>query len=242
MKQSNPSTVTAVINMPHAICRQQRGHGIAILLMTLLMLSPSLLPANDNVVKRMAEAMLDMMDAMGFIDDHKPGAYLPMNPANLGVPNMPSGMGDFSIDAFGLNTLGQQPGSPMQTNPAQTLGVDQMPWSLQGIQQMPQIPGLPTGWRRTALEGIWEGREGGLLIVQAHRFRLYSPAGGYIEGLIQQRGDRVALYEPRQQLARPYEFAQHQGRLVLRDAEGQVYLYRRLWFEPDDTSGSPAQR
>ena len=49
------------------------------------------------------------------------------------------------------------------------------------------------GWQRTTLDGIWEGRGGALLIVQSHRFRLYSSQGGYIDGLIQQRGDRLAL-------------------------------------------------
>ncbi|ESQ09722.1 MAG TPA: hypothetical protein DDY14_13020 [Chromatiaceae bacterium] len=176
-----------------------------IVLMATLILTPSSLPADDNAVNKMAEAMLRMMDAMGFIDDNKSGARLPLNPGNFGMPK-------------------------------------QMPWSLPDMQQMPQIPGMPTGWQRTALEGIWEGREGGLLIVQAQRFRLYSPTGGYVEGLIQQRGDRVALYVPRQDSVRPYEFAQHQGRLVLRDAEGQVYLYRRLWFEPEDAGGSPVPR
>jgi hypothetical protein len=119
----------------------------------------------------------------------------------------------------------------------------QMPWSGMSPEQMPdmgawmrQLPGMAglpemPGWQRTTLDGIWEGREGGLLIVQAHRFRLYSPHGDYIDGLIQQRGDRIALFDPERDIARPYEFAQHQGRLVLRDAAGQVYLYRRLWLD-----------
>ena len=108
------------------------------------------------------------------------------------------------------------------------------------MQQMPgmvQLPNIP-GWQRTSLDGIWEGRDGGLLIVQAHRFRLYSPHGDYIDGLIQQRGDRIAIYDPEHDVARPYEFAQHQGRLVLRDADGQVYLYRRLWLD-DTVYGDP---
>jgi hypothetical protein len=90
------------------------------------------------------------------------------------------------------------------------------------------------------LEGVWEGREGGLLIVQGHRFRLYSPHGGFVDGLIQQRDDRIALYDQGSETARPYEFAEQQGRLVLRDADGRVYLYRRLWL--DEREGSLGSR
>lgn len=87
---------------------------------------------------------------------------------------------------------------------------------------------LPGG--ATALEGIWEGRDGGLLIVQGHRFRVQSAQGGYVEGLFQQRGDRIAMYDPGSDSVRPYEFAEQDGRLVLRDPAGSVYLYRRLWL------------
>jgi hypothetical protein len=94
------------------------------------------------------------------------------------------------------------------------------------------MPGM-RGFSPTTLDGVWEGRDGGLLVIQGHRFRLQSARGGHVEGLIQQRGNRLALYEPASEVARPYEFIEEQGRLILRDAEGQIYLYRRLWLEED---------
>jgi hypothetical protein len=168
--------------------------------------------------------MARMMDAMGLLSD---------DPAPLPAPGAwpgfgaPSGMGQMPWPAM--------PGGSM---PDMSAWMQQMP----GAMQLPDVP----GWRRTSLDGIWEGRDGELLIVQAHRFRLYSPHGGYIDGLIQQRGERIALYDPGREVARPYDFAQHQGRLVLRDAAGQVYLYRRLWLDESgfgDTGagGEPAR-
>ncbi|MGB5834306.1 MAG: hypothetical protein WBG92_20300 [Thiohalocapsa sp.] len=205
-----------------------------------LVLTSALLQADDRTRDSMADAMARMMEAMGFLGDDKPGGDLPRSPGSLAFPEMVPGMSQFGLNQFGLNPFLPQPWSSSFADPAQNFGLDQMFRQIPGMQQMPEVPGMP-GWQRTALEGIWEGREGGLLIVQSPRFRLYSPHGGFIDGLIQQRGDRVAMYDPKNDRARPYEFAEHQGRLVLRDAEGQVYMYRRLWLEYREP-GSAQQR
>lgn len=204
----------------------------ALLAAALLLCSP-LSPADSDARNTMVEAMARMMEAMGFLGDDKPDGIMPMDPGSLAMPGMMPGM-----NQFGLNPFAQQPWSSAMTNPAQAFGMDQM---MQQMPGMPQVPGMP-GWQRTTLDGIWEGRGGTLLIVQSHRFRLYSSQGGYIDGLIQQRGDRLALYDPEHDRARPYEFAEHQGRLVLRDPEGQVFLYRRLWLEDTVDSDAPTSR
>jgi hypothetical protein len=49
-----------------------------------------------------------------------------------------------------------------------------------------------------------------------------------VDGLVRIRGDRLALYNPADQSAQPFEFAESRGRLVMRDLAGQVYMYRRL--------------
>ena len=196
--------------------------GATVLLAASLAFAPVLQAGDGSTRDAMANAMARMMDAMGLFDSGKPDSGMPFNPGSYMAPGM--GMGPFS--QFG----GQNPWSSFMTNPGQGFGMDR--W----LQQMPGL----SAWQRTTLEGIWEGRDGGLLIVQGRRFRLYSPHGGYVEGLIQQRGDRIALYDPQSETARPYEFAEQQGRLVLRDANGQVYLYRRLWLDADDPVGSAA--
>ena len=95
------------------------------------------------------------------------------------------------------------------------------------------------------LDGVWEGRNGELLIVQGSRFRIYPGSAGYVDGYIQLRGDRLALYSPSDESARPFEFAESEGRLALRDAQGQLCLYRRLWLESEQKgaqSGSSSER
>jgi hypothetical protein len=196
-----------------------------LVLLLLLLATPAAQPpavAASDTARVFADAMARMMDAMGLLGDG----------ANQSAP-MPESMPGFGTP-FGMGQM-PWPGMPGGGMPDMGAWMQQMP----GMVQLPSVP----GWQRTSLDGIWEGRNGGLLIVQAHRFRLYSPQCDYVEGLIQQRGDRIAMYDPEHDIARPYEIAQHQGRLVLRDSAGQVYLYRRLWLDdaaPGDIgSGAP---
>jgi len=86
-------------------------------------------------------------------------------------------------------------------------------------------------WKPVQLEGIWEGRDGELVIVQGERFRIYSPEFRQVDGLVRIQGNRLALYNPLDGHARPFEFAEHQGRLIMRDLAGRLYLYRRLWLD-----------
>jgi hypothetical protein len=46
------------------------------------------------------------------------------------------------------------------------------------------------------------------------------------------------MYNPVNDTARPYEFALDRGRMVLRDAAGELFLYRRLWLE-DEQQAEP---
>ncbi|MGQ9659371.1 MAG: hypothetical protein ACUVT0_04595 [Thermochromatium sp.] len=88
------------------------------------------------------------------------------------------------------------------------------------------------------MEGLWEDNQGGLLIVQGGFYRLYSACRGYIEGEIWVRNDRVDLSNRAENFTQSFEFALDQGRLALRDRNGQLYLYRRLILNP---SASPAR-
>ena len=79
-----------------------------------------------------------------------------------------------------------------------------------------------------SLDGLWEASGGGLLIVEGGHFRLYAPNGGYVDGDLQVSGARVQMQSRRAGFALDFEYALDQGRLALRDARGQVYLYRHL--------------
>lgn len=170
----------------------------------------------------MAEAMTRMMDAMGF----SPSAA--KSPADL--PAM----------------LEQAPAPPMVNElpePFGKLGRPALEFSLPETYR--RFTGQANPWQPTSLDGIWEERAGGLLIIQGYRFRLYQPHAGHFDGLIQQRGNRIALYNPATGIARPYEFALQRGRLALRDPAGALFLYRQLWLNEDDPadafSPSPAE-
>jgi hypothetical protein len=165
----------------------------------------------EGTADKMARAMARMMEAMGLFGDESVGGSLSFGSSPYQMPGMSQ------------MPWTQNPWSSPFTDPSRAFGMDQ--W-------MQQIPGL-RGLTGTSLDGVWEGRDGGLLIIQRHRFRIQSARGGHVEGLIQQRGNRLAFYEPESEATRPYEFIEEQGRLILRDPEGQIFLYRRLWLEDD---------
>lgn len=167
----------------------------------------------------MADAMTRMMDAMGMFDSASTQSMDPL-----------------SMDPFGASGwepgLGMPWGSSFQ-DPTRAFAMGEM--MKQFARGMPG-PGAPGGarnlwsapWTASRLEGVWEGRGGELLIIQGNRFRIYSPGMQRVDGLIQIRDDRLALYNTRDEHAQPFEFAESRGRLILRDHSGQAYLYRRL--------------
>jgi hypothetical protein len=135
--------------------------------------------------------------------------------------------------------LGMPWGSPFQ-DPSRAFAMGEM---MKRLPRMP-APGAPAGpggsaslpWTASRLEGVWEGRNGELLIVQGGRFRIYSPDMQRVDGLLQIRGDRLALYHQEEEHARPFEFAESQGRLIMRDLQGEAYLYRRLRLDAGQPS------
>ncbi|WP_462320074.1 hypothetical protein [Halochromatium sp.] len=176
--------------------------------------------AGSDAAELMAKAMARMMDAMGLFDDDS-GAKMPT------IPPMMPGMGSFGYGQMPWSQMpwGQMPDYTGFTDPITAFGMQGM------ADQWASSMGWPWSSGGSGLDGIWEGRDGGLMIIRAHRFRLQGAQGGHIEGLFQRRGDRIAFYEPGSESVRAYEMAEYQGRLVLRDAAGSTYLYRRLWLD-----------
>ncbi len=193
---------------------------IALVLSLILTLPVS--AAGSDAADLMAKAMARMMEAMGLFGDDS-GPKIPS------MPSMMPGMGNLG---YGQMPWGQMPNYGAFTDPITALGMQGM------ADQWAGSTGWPWGSGSGGLDGIWEGRDGGLMIIRGHRFRLQAAQGGHIEGLFQRRGDRIALYEPTTESVRAYEMAEQQGRLVLRDATGNTYLYRRLWLD-EPTFGLP---
>jgi hypothetical protein len=169
----------------------------------------------------MADAMVRMMEAMGLFGTAGGGLSggSPAAPNPMGRPGWPSGFGVMP-GVPGAGTMPFPGGSQM--DPTSQMG-QMMERFNPGSAMTGAMP-----WTPGPLEGIWEGRDDGLLIVQGGRYRIYAPLSGYIDGDIRITGDRVELTNRRESFSQEFEYALDQGRLVLRDRQGQIYLYRRL--------------
>ena len=82
--------------------------------------------------------------------------------------------------------------------------------------------------RHMALQGDWTSQSGEWLQIRGSRFRLRGGAQREVDGTLSVRDQLLALHSPRYNQTWIYQFAEQDGRLVLRDARGQMYLYRRV--------------
>lgn len=181
--------------------------------------------ARETMAAAMANAMVRMMEAMGLFGGGSLGSW-------GGLPAI-SGLAAPYGSLMGMP--GASPwGLPMQ-DPSRAMGT-----GTDMLRQMYQ--GIPAGAVGGAgsLDGIWEGSGGDLLIVQGGRYRIYAPQDQYLDGLLQQQASRVALYNVQDGHTQVFEFATQDGRLALRDASGQVYLYRRFGGSPLASGLAPA--
>jgi hypothetical protein len=190
------------------------------LLAPLLLAAPAL-PAQGQSGTRevMADAMVKMMDAMGMFKPPS-GGSMPSNPMSMGSPF--GGPGGWMPGGG----PGMPWGSPPFGDPSRVMG-----WGEDMMQGF--SPGA------SPLEGVWEGRSGELVIVQGNRFRIYSGTSGYVDGYVHAQDGRLAMYTPGEEEARPFEYAESGGRLVLRDAAGEVYMYRRLRLDDPGLGAAP---
>jgi hypothetical protein len=207
-----------------------RPAGAAALLLCVLAAAPLGL-SNAASREAMADAMVRMMDAMGFLDPG-PGSGFP------GGSSWAPAFGSFAMP-------GSIPGGAPYQDPSRRLDMGE------AMRQFARGMAGPGGgqsfpWMGSPLDGVWEGRGGELLIVQGNRFRIYAGSAAHVDGYIMVRTNRVALYNPVDSNAQLYEYAQSHGRLALRDASGQLYLYRRLRLdapaEANWASPSPPER
>lgn len=173
----------------------------------------------------MAEAMAKMMEAMGFLGPAMPGSM--PSPLPGSIPGSISGI--MPNPMAGTMPSGTEPKSLMDQGLEK--GSEALQQMTEGMK-LPSTTGIIQPWGTSSrLDGVWEGRNGELLIVQGNRFRIYPGASHYVDGYIQLRGDRLAMYNPENEHIRPFEFAESEGRLALRDPAGTLFLYRRLWLD-----------
>jgi hypothetical protein len=181
--------------------------------------------ARGAMAEAMSEAMVRMMDAMGLFGAGSLSRW-DRGPAVSGLtPPFGTMMGWPGVSPWGM---------PMQ-DPSKALGfgADMMkPWS----QGSARGDGRDGG---RALDGVWEGSGGDLLIVQGGRYRIYAPQDQHVDGWLQQQANRIALYNAQRGQSQVFEYAAQDGRLALRDNGGQVFLYRRFGGAPEAPVSAP---
>ena len=91
-----------------------------------------------------------------------------------------------------------------------------------------KIPGLSGQIYRSRLDGNWQGRTGEILAIRSGRFRIYQSPERYHEGLIYFDEKHLALRQAKAGVTHQYEYAEEGGRLVLRDTQGNLLLYRKI--------------
>lgn len=78
------------------------------------------------------------------------------------------------------------------------------------------------------INGIWLSNRGEQLRIQGSRFHLDSGRGRSTTGTLQIRDKILILYNPQFNRRWIYEYAVSNGRLALRNAQGQIFLYKRI--------------
>lgn len=201
--------------MPRTVTRQSSlaSWVKTLVLPAVLWLAASTSAIADTPAQQMAQAIARMMESMGFTGaagyDTAP-APPPVSP-------------DVWPSPFGVWPGAQQAGEALSAGSG--MPMEQMSQMGEALARGMPIPGARGV---TRLEGVWEDNQGGLLIVQGSRYRLYAQCRGYIEGAIQVRDDRVELTNTRESITQTFELALDQGRLALRSPSGELFLYRRL--------------
>lgn len=90
-------------------------------------------------------------------------------------------------------------------------------------------PSTPYGPRRFLLNGSWQGEGGEILVIRDQQFRIYLDRDNYREGRLQQiHSQMIVLQDLQTGQARPYQFAESKGRLILLDPADNLLRYIRI--------------
>jgi hypothetical protein len=165
----------------------------------------------------MADVMVRMMETMGMFG----GA---LGAGKDGTPPWPTlpGMTPFGVMGMpGVSPMGMPVQDPSK---AIGMGTEMMKQFSQGATGLAGTTGAGDG----AIDGVWQGSGGDVLIAEGGRYRIYAPQDQYVDGWFQLQPSRIALYNAQDGNTQIFEYATHEGRLALRGSDGQVFLYRRF--------------
>lgn len=182
--------------------------------------------ANSAASALMSQAMLSMMDAMGNLaQDYNrnkgwsSGSYSQPFNSWQGMNASPWGM--YTMPGAGIPGQQQFQGLINQAPSSGTIN-PQISQGIAGTQTQLMAP------QQSPLDGIWQGQGGELVLVMYGHFRIYANADAYRDGRYEVRDQRIIMQDPQTGATRAFEFALSEGRLVLRDKDGQLLLFRQL--------------
>lgn len=90
-------------------------------------------------------------------------------------------------------------------------------------------PAVPYGPRASILNGSWQGEGGEILVIRNQQFRIYVDRDNFRDGLLALPQPQILVLQDRETgQTRPYEFAESEGRLILRDPAGNLLRYIRI--------------
>lgn len=105
-------------------------------------------------------------------------------------------------------------------------------------RNMPGAPPRSPYSRTQIMDGIWQGRHGEVLMIKDSFFRVFTVSYNvYEDGALATQGPYLRILNPRTGETRDYEYAQRGERMILRDDEGNLLLYRRLELNSPPSGG-----
>jgi hypothetical protein len=203
------------------------------LLLGMMMMPLSLHAAGSAASTLMSQAMLSMMDAMGNLaqqynrnrDWSSGRGYVPPYSGWQGMGSAPWGMYSMPGSVPGQQQfqdyMDQAPAAASSAQQTLQDMAQQIPRQLQS-QSGSGAPG------QSGLDGIWQGRDGEIVLVMYGHVRIYADSENYRDGLYQINENWITLYDPQSGSSKNYEYALSEGRMVLRDENDQLLLYRQL--------------
>ena len=161
------------------------------------------------------ESMQLMMDAMSV---NKGGSAGVFDSPWSQFGQMPGG-NLFSPMGGGSSQMQQLMGNWPQMGGMDQLGQYGRQW-MQAPQNLPFLG--------SQLNGVWRGRSGEVLVISGNQYRIQAGRNRAVQGQLRVQGNRLWLQNAQTNTVNEYDFANHEGRLVLRDRYGQLLLYRRV--------------
>ncbi len=209
------------------------------LLLILCLVNPTVGQPAQVTNNPFIEAMRTMMRMMGMLNDDprpwlNPFISAPATPAWPVGPMSPGGMSPYAMMAPGMAS-GMTPGMPLNgmgqyyqqsQNWMRQLPMRQGAWG--GLEQALPGTGSASAEEKTDTpEGKWRGSNGEWLIIARGMFRLYVSRDRYVEGDVRFADRWVSFRNNDNQTVKTYEFAVRDGRMILKDEDGNLLLFKQ---------------